>query len=79
MVDPMEGAVSVRFADPARDLPALVALNRVVQDVHARAEPSVFRPSDDLPGIERFHRQAAEGGTATRSSRRPTPGSWATR
>jgi ribosomal protein S18 acetylase RimI-like enzyme len=58
--DPAESPITVRFAD-ARDVPALVALNRVVQALHAEAEPSFFRPVDDLPGIEGFHLKALGG------------------
>lgn len=46
--------VTVRAADE-RDLAAIVRLNRVVQALHAEAEPDFFRPADDLPGIEGFH------------------------
>ncbi len=60
MPDAAASAITVRPADE-RDVPALVALNRVVQALHAEAEPSVFRPRDDLPGIEAFHRMALGG------------------
>ena len=35
-----------------RDIPRLVGLNRLVQDLHVAAHPDVFRPSSDMPGIE---------------------------
>jgi ribosomal protein S18 acetylase RimI-like enzyme len=47
----------IRDADPERDLNAVVSLNKLVQDLHATAEPALFRPSDDMPGIESFHRE----------------------
>ena len=50
-----ELAVSVRDADPDRDLSAIIALNRCIQDIHVAVEPSIFRRSDDMPGIEDFH------------------------
>lgn len=43
----------VRHATPD-DLPRLIELNRFVQDLHADAHPDVFRPSDDLPGVDDF-------------------------
>ncbi len=51
----------IRPADPERDIPSLVELNRFVQDIHAAAEPAFFRPSTDMPGIERFHLGFTEG------------------
>lgn len=48
-------AIEVREGDPEGDLQAIIALNATVQDLHVAAEPSVFRPSDDLPDIEAFH------------------------
>jgi GNAT superfamily N-acetyltransferase len=54
-VNSSEQAVSIRAADPDRDLPALIGLNCFIQDIHVAAEPSLFRRSDDMPGIEEFH------------------------
>jgi ribosomal protein S18 acetylase RimI-like enzyme len=54
-VNKREPAVSVRAADPDRDLSAIIALNRFVQDIHVAVEPSLFRQSRDMPGIEDFH------------------------
>ena len=35
-----------------RDIPRLVGLTRLAQDLHVAAHPDVFRPSSDLPGID---------------------------
>lgn len=45
----------MRAAVPDQDLQGVIELNRLVQDIHVAAEPSQFRPSDDMPGIEEFH------------------------
>lgn len=50
-----DGDIVIRAAEPDRDLLAIIALNRFVQDVHVAAEPSTFRSSDDMPGVEDFH------------------------
>jgi GNAT superfamily N-acetyltransferase len=54
-VNKRETSISVRVADPDRDLSAIIALNRFVQDIHVAVEPSLFRRSHDMPGIEDFH------------------------
>lgn len=54
-------AVTIREAVPERDLSSVIALNRFVQDLHVAGEPSLFRDSDDLPGIGEFHTGFMEG------------------
>ena len=49
----MGSSPAVRAATE-RDIPRLVGLNRLVQDLHVTAHPDVFRPSSDLPGIDDF-------------------------
>ncbi len=50
----MMGSSPAVRAATERDIPRLVGLNRLVQDLHVTAHPDVFRPSSDLPGIEDF-------------------------
>ena len=49
----MGASLRVRAATEG-DIPHLVGLNRLVQDLHVAAHPDVFRLSSDLPGIEDF-------------------------
>lgn len=49
------GTEIVVRAARTQDLPKIIELNRYVQDIHFAAEPTVFRPRDELPGIEDLH------------------------
>ena len=53
----MEASPGVRSATE-RDIPRLVGLTRLAQDLHVAAHPDVFRPSSDLPGIDDFFSKA---------------------
>jgi ribosomal protein S18 acetylase RimI-like enzyme len=64
VADPARPAVVVRPAEE-RDVRAIARLNRLVQALHAEAEPAFFRPPEDMPGLEAFHQVGlgAEGRT----------------
>lgn len=47
-----------------RDLPQIVALNRVVQDLHVRNEPDRYRPTDDAAVAAWLAEAAARPGHA---------------
>ncbi len=52
------GASPAVRAATERDIPRLVGLTRLAQDLHVAAHPDVFRPSSDLPGIDDFFSKA---------------------